>query len=155
METLTGGWINSHKHKRMVHVIFRRNENCLQNFCLKIWRRYVVVYYINKIRIFIKDIGSGMSNGFIWLSIEIFTGQHCTSQSNAFSPRYWNCHTKYYLNLNSGAARYYRQYYTGPSEHCAVSVLPSGGHKAETYQRCGVINLLTTLAGNPPENTRS
>jgi hypothetical protein len=35
-----------------------------------------------------------MSNGFIWLSIETFRGHHCTSQSDAFSPRYWNSYTK-------------------------------------------------------------
>ena len=38
-------------------------------------------------------------------------------------------------NLKSAAAHYYRQYYTGPSEHCAVAMWPSGGHKAETDQR--------------------
>jgi len=39
-------------------------------------------------------------------------------------------------NFKSAAAHYYRQYYTGPSEHFAVALWPSGGHKAETDQRC-------------------
>ena len=37
--------------------------------------------------------------------------------------------------------------YTGHIEHCAFLMSPSGGHPAETDQRC-----VTTLTGKPPEN---
>jgi hypothetical protein len=57
-------------------------------------------------------------------------------------------------NLNSAAAHYYRQYYTDPTEHCAVAVWPRGGHPTETDQRCGVISSVMTLTGNPPEKPR-
>ena len=61
----------------------------------------------------------------------------------------------FYLNSNSAAAHYYRQCCIDPSEHCAFSLWPSGGHPAETDGLCGVIILMTTLTGNPPENTHS
>jgi hypothetical protein len=40
-----------------------------------------------------------MSTGVIWLSIETFRGHHCTNQSDAFSPRYWNSCTKSYTTI--------------------------------------------------------
>jgi len=55
--------------------------------------------------------------------------------------------------LNSAVVHYYRQYYTGPSEHCAVAMWPRGGRDAETDQGCGVISVVTTFTGNPPQNT--
>ena len=33
-------------------------------------------------------------------------------------------HRQFFHNLNNAAAHYYRQYYTGPSEHYAVAVWP-------------------------------
>jgi hypothetical protein len=59
--------------------------------------------------------------------------------------------TQFFQNFNSSAAHYYRQYYTGPSEQCAVAAWSRGGHPTETDQRRGVISLVTTLTGNPPE----
>jgi len=50
--------------------------------------------------------------------------------------------------LYSEAAHYYKQYYTGPTEHCAVVLWSRGGHPTETDQGCGVISLLTTFTGN-------
>jgi len=35
--------------------------------------------------------------------------------------------TVFFQNLKSAAAYYYRQYNTGPSEHCAVAVWPGAG----------------------------
>jgi len=60
-------------------------------------------------------------------------------------------HRQFFHNLNSAAAHYYRQYYTAPSEHCAVAMWPGGGHPTETDQTCGDISLMTTLTGNPSE----
>ena len=62
---------------------------------------------------------------------------------------------KFYLDLKYAAAHYYRQYYIGPSEQCAVAVRPRGGHPTKTDRRCCVISLVTTLTGNPAENTHS
>jgi hypothetical protein len=62
---------------------------------------------------------------------------------------------KFYLDLESAAAHYYTQYYTGPRQHCTVAVWPSGGHPTETDQWCCVISLVTTLTGIPAENTHS
>jgi hypothetical protein len=53
--------------------------------------------------------------------------------------------------MNSAAAHYYTQYYTGPSEQWAVVVWLNGGHPTETEQRRGVLSLVATLTGNPPE----
>jgi len=53
------------------------------------------------------------------------------------------------------AARYYRQYYTDPSEHCALCVFPSAGHPTETEKRRGDISMTTTLTGNPAQKTHS
>jgi len=47
--------------------------------------------------------------------------------------------TQYFQNLKIAAAHYYRQYYTGLSEHCAVAVWPGGIQPAEREQRCDVI----------------
>jgi len=57
--------------------------------------------------------------------------------------------------IENSAASYYRQYYTDLSKHCAVCVFPSGGQPAETSLRCDVISLMTTLTGNPQQNTHS
>ena len=62
---------------------------------------------------------------------------------------------KFYLDLNSAAALYYTQYYTGPSELCVVVVWPRGGHPTERDQRCGVIILVTRVSGSTAENTHS
>ena len=59
-------------------------------------------------------------------------------------------HRQFCHNLNSAAELHYRECYTGPSEHFAVTLWPRGGHPTETDQRCGVISLLTALTGNPP-----
>ena len=73
-------------------------------------------------------------------------------QSDAFRPWLWNSYTNsFFQNLKSATALYYRQYYTGPSEQCAVVVWPRGGHPTQTDRRRGVISLLKTLPGNPPE----
>ena len=58
-------------------------------------------------------------------------------------------HRKFFHNLKIAAAHYYRQYYTGPSEHCAVAVRPGGIQPAETDQRCDVISFVTEWTGNP------
>jgi len=55
----------------------------------------------------------------------------------------------------NSTAHYYRQYYTDPSEHCAVYVFPSGGHPTEKEKRCGVTILMTILTGNTPQNMHS
>jgi hypothetical protein len=55
--------------------------------------------------------------------------------------------------LKRAAALYYTQYYTGPSEHCAVVVWPRGGHPTGSDEQFCVISLVTTLTGNPAENT--
>ena len=60
-----------------------------------------------------------------------------------------------HIPILSESALYYRHYYTGPSEHCAVPLCQSGGHPTETDQVCFVINLVTILTGNPPDNTDS
>jgi hypothetical protein len=57
--------------------------------------------------------------------------------------------------LKIAAAHYYRQYNTGPSEHCDVALWPRGGHPTESDERFGVISLVTTLTGNPAENTHN
>jgi len=62
---------------------------------------------------------------------------------------------KFYLDLERAAAHYYTQYYTGPSEQCAVAMRPRGGHPTKTDRRYCVISLVTTLTGNPAENTHS
>jgi hypothetical protein len=56
-------------------------------------------------------------------------------------------------NLKSAVAHYYRQYCIDPRENFAVAVCPSGRYNADTDQGCGVIILVTTLTGNPPDNT--
>ena len=61
----------------------------------------------------------------------------------------------FFQNLDSTAAHYYTQYYTGPNEHCAVAVWPSGRHPTEIDQRFAVISLVTTLTGNTQQNTHS
>ena len=60
-----------------------------------------------------------------------------------------------YIPLLSGSAHYYRQYFTDPSKHFAVSVWTSDGHPAKTDHECGSISLVNTLTGNSPENTHS
>jgi hypothetical protein len=62
---------------------------------------------------------------------------------------------KFYLDLEMAAAHYYTQYYTGPSEQCAVVVRPSGRHPTEREEWCDIISLVTTLTGIPEENTHS
>ena len=46
--------------------------------------------------------------------------------------------------MNRAAVHYYGLYCIDPTEHCAVAVWPSGGHKAETDQRSAVTNFVTT-----------
>jgi hypothetical protein len=60
-----------------------------------------------------------------------------------------------YITILSESAHYYRKYFTGPSEHCAVSLCQNGGHPTESDQECFIINLVTTLTENPPDNTDS
>ena len=62
---------------------------------------------------------------------------------------------KFYRDLERGAAHYYTKYYPGPSEELAVALRPRGGHPTKTDRRCCVISLVTTLTGNPAENTHS
>jgi hypothetical protein len=61
----------------------------------------------------------------------------------------------FYLDLEIAASHYYTQYFTGPSEQCAVVVWPRGRHPTEREQRCCVIRLVTTMTGIPAENTHS
>ena len=42
----------------------------LTKYCLKIWRQCVVVEYRNNIRNYLEEFGSGISTGFVWLSME-------------------------------------------------------------------------------------
>jgi hypothetical protein len=62
---------------------------------------------------------------------------------------------KIFQNLKSAAAHYYRQYYTGPSEHVLLLCGQRSGHPTETDQRHRVISLVTALTGNPAEYTHS
>jgi hypothetical protein len=87
---------------------------------------------------------------------------HCTGGSDCCNP----CCTEIYRISNlmssskdipiwNSAAHYYRQYHTGPSQNCPVTVWPRGGHPSETDRRCGVITLVKTLTRNSPQNTHS
>jgi hypothetical protein len=66
-------------------------------------------------------------------------------------------HRLSYLNLNSEypcmeiTCCYCRAHCTDASEHCTVSVWPSGVPAAETDLRSCLINLVTTLTRNPPD----
>ena len=60
----------------------------------------------------------------------------------------------FFQNLKSFAAPYYGIYCIDLSEHCAVRG-PSDGHNAKTDERRCVISVVTTLTGNPLQNTHS
>jgi hypothetical protein len=62
---------------------------------------------------------------------------------------------EFYLDLEIAAAHYFTQYFTGPSEQCAVVLRPRGRHPTESDRRFCVISLMTTLTGIPAENNHS
>ena len=87
-------------------------------------------------------------------------GPSCTTEREIVNPCCNAEHRKSYLNLNieylmvrNSSARWYRPHFTDTSEHCAFCVWPSDGHQAEIEERCDLISLVTTLSGNPTQNS--
>ena len=101
-----------------------------------------------------------MSTGLFWLIIDGSTVPVRAMQSvrdievatEKLLPEFEQCscsvlQTVYAGPIEQCSCSVLQTVYAGPIEHCAFLMSPSGGHPAETDQRC-----VTTLTGKPPEN---
>ena len=105
------------------------NWNLRAKYCLNYWRQHVVVDKRNNIRTYLGDAANGMSTGSVW---HIILVEGTTTPARTMLSVRDTAIVAQKVSLNWTVQLLSA---TGPNEHCAISVWPSGRHPTESL-RC-------------------